>query len=250
MTLPHETIIDGNQAKSFMEHLEDLRGTIIFSVLWLAVGMLVCIPFAPRIFSQLKQPLSRAGQNPETFLTIFSVSGGFGVAARIIFWSGLIVSLPFILLLIGRFVMPAMTALEKRMARRAAAAGFLLFFCGTALAYLMMPLVLGMMLRVNVWLGAPSVMWDAGLYVAFVLKMMLVFGLAFEFPVIVFLLVAAELLTVDQLRLWRRHAIVAISLVAMLVTPQDPYTMVLLAVPLVLLYEGCIICCERLQAGD
>lgn len=250
MTSVHEIIADGDQAKSFMEHLEDLRGTIIYSVLWLAAGMLVCIPFAPRIFSQLKQPLSLAGQDPETFLTIFSVSGGFGVAARIIFWSGLIMSLPFVLILISRFVMPAMTDLEKRLSWRAAAAGILLFFSGASLAYIMMPLVLRMMLRVNVWIGAPSVMWDAGLYVAFVLKMMLVFGLAFEFPVIVFLLVAADLLSVKQLRLWRRHAIVFISVVAMLVTPQDPYTMIMLAAPLVLLYEGCIICCERLLSSD
>lgn len=231
--------------RSFMEHLEDLRGTLLYSLGWVAAGMAVCIPLAPLIFDALKAPLIKAGRDPESFLTVFSVSGGFAVAARVVFWSGLLLSIPFVVLHISRFLSPALTFLEKKAARRAGTAGGLLFFTGAALAYGMMPLVLRMMLRVNVWLGAPSVMWDAGSYVSFVLRMMLVFGLAFEFPVILFLMVSIDLITVGQLEHFRRHVIVGICAVAMLVTPQDPLSMLLLAIPLVLLYEACILCCKR-----
>ncbi|MBM4143161.1 MAG: twin-arginine translocase subunit TatC [Lentisphaerae bacterium] len=238
---PEEADGDGLR-KSFLGHLEDLRAMLIRSGVALAVCMLAVIPLAPRILNLAKIPLVRAGKDPEEFLRVMAVGAGLSITMRIVFWGGLIVSLPLILWFVGRFVFPGLTRRERRAALTALGAATVLFAGGVLMGYLaMLPFGLRMMFRVSDWVGAPLAFVELGDYVGFVLRFLLAFGITFELPVVVLALGALGIVTQAQLRKKRRHVIVALMAVAMVVTPTtDPYTMLLMAAPLVALYEACI----------
>jgi len=227
--------------KPFLAHLEDLRRTILWCVGALAGGMVVAAPLAPWILRALTRPLRAAGLEPSERLSVLSVAGGFAIATRIIFWAGLLLGLPVIVCAVARFVFPGLTTRERRAVVRASGLAGALFGVGVAMCYFWtLPVALNMMLRINDWLGTPSRFWQTSDYVGFALKLLIAFGLAFELPVIVVALGAMGFVTSDQLRSKRRHVIVGLLAAAMLLTPPDPYTMILMAVPLVALYELCI----------
>jgi len=231
----------GGLRKSFLGHLEDLRVTVIRVFLSLAIGMIVVIPAAPYILRAIKRPLAAAGKDPETFLRVLEVTSGFSITMRIVFWSGLILSLPFITLFIGQFVFPGLTRRERRAALLSLGSAVALFIAGVAMGYTVtLPIGLQMMFRISEWIGAHQAFVELGNYVSFVLKLLLAFGIAFELPVVVLALGALGIVTQQQLRNKRRHVIVGLMVLAMLLTPSDPYTMILMALPLIALYELCI----------
>jgi sec-independent protein translocase protein TatC len=103
-----------------------------------------------------------------------------------------------------------------------------------------MPVALRMMFRINDWMRVSCEFVELGNYVSFVLRLLIAFGLAFELPVVVVVLGSIGIVSSDQLRARRRHVIVGLLIVAMLLTPPDPLTQIMMAGPLVLLYELCI----------
>ena len=113
MTSPDEGQLE-KHTKPFLEHLEDLRGVILWSGLSLAIGMALAVPLAPYVVKLLKIPLVKADVNPDEFLKVFTVSGGFTIAMKVIFWTGLLLSVPFIVFQIGSFVFPGLTRRERR----------------------------------------------------------------------------------------------------------------------------------------
>ena len=232
---------DPDATKPFVDHLEDLRKTVLWSVGSLVSGMLLAIPLTPRILALSKVPLARAGVDPDTFLRVIRMTGGLSIAMRVALWGGLIFSLPFIVLIIGRFIFPGLTPREKGAIRRGGAFALLLFVGGVMLCYhVTLPVAVRMILRINGWLVIECNFVELGDYVSFVLRMVLAFGLAFELPVVLVALGMMGLVTSGQLREHRRHVIVGLLIAAMLLTPPDPLTQLLMALPLVLLYESCI----------
>ena len=231
----------GGLTKSFLGHLEDLRVCVIRVFLSLAIGMIVVIPFAPRILGMVKRPLAAAGKDPEKFLRVLEVTAGISIAMRIVFWGGLMLSLPFITLFIGRFVFPGLTSRERRTTLSSLGFAVALFIVGVVMGYTVtLPIGLQMMFRISEWVGATQAFVELGNYVSFVLKLLLAFGIAFELPVVVLALGAMGIVTQQQLRDKRRHVIVGLMVLSMVLTPSDPYTMILMAVPLIALYELCI----------
>lgn len=229
------------ETKPFLDHLTDLRTTVIHSLLCLAAGMLVALPLAPLILRAVKAPLVRIGIDPASFLRVIHVAGGLSVTLRVVFWSGLVLSLPFVLLVIGRFVLPALREREKRMLFHSAGLAVAFFVAGVALAYVViLPLSVRMIMRINAWLGVSWAFVELGDYVSFVLRLLLAFGLTFELPVLVLGLGRLGLLHSRQLRAWRSYVVVGILVAAMLLTPPDPVTQVAMGLPLILLYEACI----------
>ena len=227
--------------KPFLGHLEDLRKTIIVCCAWLAGGMLIAIPFAPKILSALKVPFARAGYDPDTYLKVIHLTGGLTVGMKIVFWSGLIIGMSGIAVAICRFVFPGLTEKERRTVTGAIGFAVLLFFAGVSMCYFMtLHVAIRVLIKITHLMGSQPELIELGDYVVFVLKLMLAFGIAFELPVVVLALGHMGLVSSGSLREKRRHVIVGLSAVAMLLTPQDPYTMVLMALPLILLYEGCI----------
>jgi sec-independent protein translocase protein TatC len=116
----------------------------------------------------------------------------------------------------------------------------LLFLTGVALGFSIIPTALKAMFRVSEWMNAAPDFVRLPDYVSFVLKLLIAFGLMFELPIVVLALGAMGLVSSPQLREYRRYVIVGLFISAMLLTPPDPFTQVLMAAPMTLLYEACI----------
>ena len=230
---------DPSPAMSFFGHLEELRRALFRAAFAFALGLAVAFPLAPAIFTWLKQPLARAGKDPDVFLNSLNVTGGMAIAMSTGLWSGLVLALPFMVAALAGFVFPGLTRRERRATGFALVYAGLLFAAGVAVAYtLMLPSAIRVMLWFNDWMGVSAPFWMAADYVRFALLLMACFGLAFELPVGVMILGRLGVLTAAQLRDKRRHAIVFIMILAAVITPTtDPFSLFILALPLTLLYE-------------
>ena len=228
--------------KSFLGHLEDLRSTLLWCAGLLVTGMAVSFRFTPRILMLLKAPLRKAGEDPETFLRVLEITGGFSVAMRLVLGSGLLVSLPFMVLAVARFVFPGLTERERRSVSCAAGFAVVLFAAGVGMGYyITLPVALRVMLGINRWLRIDCPFVILSDYIGFTLKLLVAFGVAFEMPVVILALGRFGLVSAALLRSTRRHVIVGIMVAAMFLTPPDPVTLLLMAVPMTLLYELCIL---------
>lgn len=236
--LPLES--DGSDAKPFMEHLEDLRRMLIRCAIALTVGTSIALPFAPQLFAFLKAPLDRAVARPDLFLQSIEITGAFTVAMRIGLWGGLLISMPFLVFFIGQFIFPGLTDREQKAIRRAGGFSVLLFIVGVTLGYrATLPVALTMMFSMHDWLGIQPVPQVTS-YVGFTVHLLIAFGLAFQMPVILVILGKLGFLTSTQLRERRRYVWVILLVMAMILTPPDVFTQLIMAVPLIVLYEVCI----------
>jgi len=230
-----------DSAKPFVAHLDDLRKTVIWAAGFLFVGFLIAIPMAPWVLAWLKIPYYNAGLDALVPLRVNQVGSGLAIALRVIVWSGLLISLPFVVLSIGSFVLPGLTAKEKRVVRNHASFSILLFIAGVWMGFRWtVPVALQVMLNIEAWIGEASAFWETPGYVSFVLRMLIAFGLAFQLPLLVLILGNLGILTSSQLREKRRHVIIGLMVLAMFLTPSDPVTMLLMGIPLVALFEICI----------
>jgi len=241
------TVLDNNngghdEPKPFLEHLEELRWTVIGSFIALALGMAVAAPLAPLMLKLLRAPLAVVTDNPDQFLQSLEITGGFSIALQIVFWCGLLLSAPFILILIGRFVFPGLKQRERKALSVALIFAMVLFAVGVALGYLIvLPVALRVMLRLHQWMGI-QVWWTVTSYVAFAVQLLIAFGLALELPMIIMVLGYLGIVSSTMLRAKRPYAIVVLLILAMVLTPgPDVFSQVILAVPLILLYELCIL---------
>jgi len=241
MTAPDDEL-SARHSKPFVEHLEDLRSVILWSGGALLVAMLVAIPLAPYVVQLLKIPLAKAGVNPDEFLKVLSVTGGFSMAMKVIFWTGLLISLPMIVFQIGRFIFPGLTRRERRMVLYVSGFAGFLFIGGVLLGYYFaVSTALICLFQINAWLGIECTFVELTNYITFVLQLLVCFGLAFELPVVILALGALGLVSYAWLSKYRRHAIVALMFLAMVLTPStDAITMLIMAVPMIILYEFCI----------
>ncbi len=156
------------------------------------------------------------------------------------FFGGLLLSLPFLVFFIGSFVLPGVHDTERKALTRISLFSIGLFVAGIAMGYqVTLPLAMGLMLKVGGQLGGESI-WFYNKYISFALQLLLGFGLAFQLPVVILILGKMGLVNSRQLREKRRHVIVGLLILAMILTPPDVMTQLLMAAPLILLYEFCI----------
>lgn len=236
MSTPDEMDVS---AKPFIEHLDDLRKALIWASASLLVGLLVAIPLAPYILYFLIIPFERAELTVP--LQVNAVGSGLSIAMRVIWWSGLILSLPFTLAAVGGFVLPGLTRREKTAIYGGGAASLGLFALGVWMAYRWtVPVALQMMAATERWMGTPAAFWETAGYVSFALKLLLAFGATFQLPLLVYILGMLGIITSRQMRDKRRHVTVAMLVVGMIMTPPDPFSQILMATPLIALYEICI----------
>lgn len=229
--------------KPFIGHLEDLRRVLIRSLLALGIALIIAIPLAPHVFAVLKYPLEAAGRDPETFLRVIDVTGGFKVAMMLVILTALIISAPFLSFFIAGFVAPALTRMERKVSGSYVASAIALFAAGVILCYFaVLPVGLRVMFGIGGWLGIAMDFVRTDNYITFCLYLMLAFGLSFELPVVLVLLGRLGVITSGQLSSKRSYVIVIIFFLAMVLTPTtDAISQLLLAVPLVFLFEISII---------
>lgn len=220
-----------------VQHLAELRRRIVISILAIAVASIAGVVFYDDILDRLLAPycdIQPAGRRCDLLVT--DPLEGFVTRLRVAAYTGIFVALPVVLWQLWRFVTPGLRPTEKRYAIPFVSASVVLFGAGAALSAITFPRALEFLQEV----GGENLFtqYSPGPYLRLVLFMMLAFGIAFEFPV---LLVALQLSTVVSnatLRRYRRHAVVAIVAAAAVITPsQDPYSLLALSVPLYLFYE-------------
>ncbi|MGZ8999056.1 MAG: twin-arginine translocase subunit TatC, partial [Allosphingosinicella sp.] len=228
--------LDASKAP-MLDHLIELRRRLLWSFATLAVSFAVCLYFARPIFGFLVQPLLAAGQDRLIYTAVFEA---FFVEIKVAFFAALMVSFPVIANQLWQFIAPGLYAKEKR-----AFAPFLvvtpfLFLLGAALAYYVaMPLALHFLLGYegNIAGVQQEALPGVGNYLSFVTRFIFGFGVAFLLPVLLMLLERAGIVTRKQLKGGRRYAIVVAFVIAAVLTPPDVVSQLLLAVPLVALYE-------------
>lgn len=222
-----------------IEHLEELRRRLIISIAAIVAGSIAGWFLYDPVLRLLLDPYRRATGNPEADLVFLGVAEPFLVRLKAAGFIGLMLALPFVLFQLWRFLTPGLYPKERRFALPFVFSSVVLFALGGVFAYLTFPAALRFLLGFG---GAElTPLLTAERYLGFIFLMILAFGLSFEVPLVLQFLVLAGILTSRQLRAARRWAILLITIFAAVITPsQDPFSMLLMAVPMAVLYEAVI----------
>jgi sec-independent protein translocase protein TatC len=220
-----------------IDHLIELRKRLLYSVMALGICFALCLYFARPIFAFLVQPLVRAGQGKIIYTQIFEA---FFVEIKVAFFAAAMLAFPVIANQLWQFVAPGLYRQEKRALLPFLLATPVLFLCGAALAYYVaIPVALHFLLGFQGDLGGiqQEALPAVGNYLSFIMQFLFGFGLAFLLPVLLMLLERAGIVTRIQLKRARRYAIVGAFAIAAVLTPPDVGSQLLLAIPLIILYE-------------
>jgi sec-independent protein translocase protein TatC len=233
----------------FLDHLEELRWRILWSLLALLVcsiiGFVVVTEFD--VIGILKRPLDP--YLPSGKLIYLSVTDPFFITIRLAIAFGVVVASPIIFYQIWAFLSPALLPREKRAIVPSLYLGLILFAAGVALAYfLALPITIKFMQGFQVESLEANI--TAGFYFGFVTRMLLAFGVIFELPVIVLILSALGLITSKFLKSKRRYAVAVMAVTAAVITPGDAITLTIFMMgPLLILYEMSIGLARLVERG-
>jgi sec-independent protein translocase protein TatC len=232
--------IDESRAP-LLDHLLELRRRLLWSIGALAIAFAVCLYFARPIFAFLVQPLVRAGQGKIIYTQIFEA---FFVEIKVAFFAATMLAFPVIANQLWQFIAPGLYRNEKQALLPFLWATPMLFLSGAALAYYVaIPVALHFLLGFQGNLGGiqQEALPAVGNYLSFVMQFLFGFGISFLLPVLLMLLERVGIVTRQQLVSGRRYAIVGAFAIAAVLTPPDVGSQLLLAIPLMVLYELAII---------
>lgn len=224
---------DDGATMTLLEHLEELRGRIIVSAITIGLAAVAGFFLSEPIVELLRAPL------PDQYDTLIVLTLGevLGVRLRIALIAGLAMAMPIVLYEVWAFVTPGLTRRERRFIWPLLAMALLLFAVGLVLGYLLIPLAVTFLL--NLTLPGTEPFLRLSDYVGFVTTLMLAFGLALQFPVILLLLARVRILSYRFLAARRRWAILLIVVFAILATPGgDPISSLVLSIVMYGLFEG------------
>lgn len=228
-----------NTSETFIAHLIELRSRLLNVAIALLLVFVCLFPWASDLYALLAQPmLAKLPQGGQMIAT--DVTTPFFVPLKVTLMAAFLIVLPYVLYQAWRFVAPGLYAHEKKLVLPLIVASTLLFFCGMAFAYFVVfPVVFGFIVA-----AAPqgvAVMTDIDKYLSFVLGMFMAFGITFQVPVAVVVLVRMGMVSVAKLREIRSYVIVGAFVVGAIFTPPDVVSQFMLAIPLWLLYEAGIV---------
>lgn len=223
------------QEESFISHLIELRTRLVRAAAAFAIVFLCLMPFASQIYDFLAAPMM-ATLPQGTRMIATGVVTPFFVPIKVTMMAAFVIALPFLLWQAWAFIAPGLYAHEKRLAAPLVIASTLLFLIGMAFCYFF---VFKTVFKFITAFAPASITPapDIEQYLSFVMTMFMAFGLTFEVPVVVILLVTAGLVTIEKLKEVRSYVIVGAFVIAAVITPPDVTSQIMLAVPMCLLYE-------------
>ncbi|EIF29493.1 twin arginine targeting protein translocase subunit TatC [Burkholderia sp. Ch1-1] len=246
MSDPQQTQNEGTE-ETFISHLVELRDRIIRAGLAVVVVFVGLVYWAPDIFRLLARPLMQ-NLPKDGKMIVTDVTGSFFVPMKVTMLVAFVIALPIVLYQIWAFVAPGLYQHEKKLVGPLVGSSYTLFLCGMAFAYFVVfPTIFRVMAHYNAPLGA-EMTTDIDNYLSFVLTMFIAFGVTFEVPIVVVLLVRMNVVTLKKLKEIRPYVIVGAFVISAVVTPPDVFSQLILAIPLIVLYEAGIIA-ARLIVG-
>jgi sec-independent protein translocase protein TatC len=221
--------------ETFISHLIELRSRLLRSIVAVVVALICLFPWAKEIYATLAAPLLRVLPAGATMIAT-DVTGTFLVPLKVTLMAAFLVALPYVLWQMWAFVAPGLYQHERRLALPVIVSSFAFFLIGMAFAYFaVFPVAFGFFAAY-----APTgvtMMTDIDKYLSFVLTMFIAFGITFETPVVVIVLVRFRVVTLAKLRSIRPYVVVGAFIVGAVFTPPDVVSQLMLAVPLCLLFE-------------
>jgi sec-independent protein translocase protein TatC len=221
--------------ETFISHLIELRSRLLRAIVAVVIVLAALFPFAKDIYAALAKPLLRVLPQGSTMIAT-DVTGTFLVPLKVTLMAAFLLALPYVLYQAWAFVAPGLYQHEKRLVIPVLVSSFVFFLVGMAFAYfLVFPIAFGFFAGY-----APvgvQMMTDIDKYLSFVLTMFIAFGLTFETPVVVIVLVRMRIVSLEKLKAARPYVIVGAFVVGAVFTPPDVISQLLLAVPLWLLFE-------------
>lgn len=225
----------GGEQETFLSHLIELRTRLMRSIVAVVIVLVCLFPFAKEIYALLAAPLLHTLPKGATMIAT-DVTGTFLVPLKVTLMASFLVALPYVLWQAWAFVAPGLYQHEKRLALPVIVSSVIFFMIGMAFAYFFVfPVMFSFF--ANYTPAGVQMMTDIDKYLSFVLAMFLAFGITFEVPVIVIVLVRLRVVSLEKLRAIRSYVIVGAFVVGAIFTPPDVLSQLMLAVPLWLLYE-------------
>jgi sec-independent protein translocase protein TatC len=225
---------------TLISHLLELRDRLMRMVIVLVVAFVPCVIYGNDVLTWLARPLTAVLPEGNQLVST-SVMGVFTTPFTLSFYVALVIVMPYLLYEIWGFVAPGLYKHEKRFAAPLVFSSIVLFYAGMAFAYfLVFPGVFQFL--VSITPKGVDMMTDIGKYVSFAMTMFISFGLAFEVPIVVILLVLTGMMSIQKLTASRGYVIIAIFVIAAIITPTtDAISQLAMAGPMWLLYEGGVI---------
>jgi len=229
-------VFDEGPTMSLIEHLEELRRRVIIVVIAVIVAAVIGFVIAKPVLNLLRAPL------PDQYSTLYfnNPAGAFGALLKIAGFLGIAFAMPVILFEVWRFVTPGLTPRERRFIWPVILAALLLFVLGVVIGYVIIPYALTFLLSFGGDTLTPLLTVDE--YIGFVTTMLLAFGIILEFPIVLIGLARVGVLNHRRLAAQRRWAILAIVVLAIVLTPGgDPISPLILSGVMFLLFEGSLL---------
>ena len=235
MTGETEPLLEG----TLVSHLLELRTRLMRAFIAVILVFIPCAFYSNQLFEWLSHPLLM--QLPANSVLIStSITAPFTTPLKLAFVAALVVAMPYVLYELWAFVAPGLYRHEKGFAVPLLVSSVVLFYVGVAFAYFVVfPLIFGFF--VSTTPHGVQLMADISMYMEFVLVLLFSFGIAFEVPVAVVLLVAMGLVPLAKLTQIRGYVLIAVFVIAAILTPPDAISQTVMAIPMYLLYEGGIL---------
>ena len=227
------------KALSITEHLTELRDRIIKALLFVVAGFVVCYFFSGDILSLISQPISPYLPATAGKLIFISPFEKFFSYLRVSLFSGIVLSCPFWLYQVWKFISPGLYKGERKWSLLFVSSSVLLFLSGILFVYFVVyPFSFRFLLNFGGEGEIPYISLKP--YLSFFLRTAFVFGLVFEMPIVLFVLLKLKIVTAQQLAKARPYIVVVIAFVSALITPPDIFSMLFMMCPLYILFEGSI----------
>ena len=233
---------------SLIDHLIELRSRLLRALVGLGIALAAVLPFSNRLYGWFARPLlDKLPQGAQ--LIAVEVASPFFAPLKLALFAAVMITMPWLLYQAWAFVAPGLYKREKKLALPLLVSAVLLFYAGCAFAFfVVLPAVFGFLTHITP--DGVAMMTDINAYLNFVLVIFLAFGISFQLPVALVILVLLGWVTPAQLREWRGYAVVGIFILAAIITPPDVISQLLLAIPMCLLYEAGIIAARMLGRRD